>query len=216
MQGVSLPFQSAKLNAGLGQCSNPFYIEGIVADHIEVPFYMKLKLYEVDHDYIQYLKQFDNHVPEMSYTTNNKFVCGVVLMIDSYQYFAPISSFHTPQRTNLIIKDKSRSISSIRFSFMFPAFDEVLRMKDFSLEAPSYRNLLRSELKFCNQHLSDIHKKANEVYKIGSNRKHPLAYLCCDFKLLESKHDEYIQIQIEKETAVAMEDTENEGENHNV
>ena len=176
---------------------------------------MKLKFYEVDNDYIQYLKKYDNQIPEMDYSANNKFVCGVVFIVDSYQYFAPISSFKIPQRTNLIIKDKGTPVSSIRFSFMFPAPDEVLRMKDFSLETPSYRNLLRAELKFCNQNLPDINKKAIEVYKIGSNRNHPLAHLCCDFKLLESKHDEYIQIQIEKETAVAKEETFDESKNHN-
>jgi hypothetical protein len=99
---------------------------------------------------------------------------------------------------------------------MFPAPNEVLRIKDFSLETLSYRNLLRSELKFCNQNILEINKKASEVYKIGVNRNHPLAYLCCNFKLLESKHNEYIQIQIEKETAVAKEEAYNESENHNV
>ena len=50
--------------------------------------------------------------------------------INEFDYFAPISSFTIPQRTNIIIKDISgKPISSIRFFFMVPVPQNVITVK---------------------------------------------------------------------------------------
>ena len=128
---------------------------------------MKLKFYEIDNDYIQYLKQYDNKIPDITYSSNNKFVLGIVLRMDHYHYFAPISSFAIQQQTNLVIKNNSRAISSIRFSFMFPIPIEVLNLKDFSSGTQSYRDLLNVELQFCNQNIAEIKKKQIKYIGLG-------------------------------------------------
>ena len=74
---------------------------------------------------------------------------------------------------------------------MVPAFTEVLALTDFSRQPQSYQDLVNAEVKYCNQNREKIYKKAKEVYKIGTNRNHPLAYTCCDFKLLEEKYSAY-------------------------
>lgn len=74
---------------------------------------------------------------------------------------------------------------------MVPAFTEVLTLTDFGRQPQSYQDLVNAEVKYCNQNREKIYKKAKEVYKIGTNQNHPLAYTCCDFKLLEEKYSAY-------------------------
>jgi len=158
---------------------------------------MSLKFYDVDSDYINYLKTFDRQIPNMNYHTFNKFVCGVVLNINGFNYFAPVSHFIEQQRTNFLILDKGRPISSIRFCFMFPVPPENLTLKDFSNEPQTYLDLVNAEIRYCKDNSDIIFKKAMQIYKIGINRNHPAAYLCCDFKLLELKQEEFQQQRLQ-------------------
>ena len=67
----------------------------------------QLDFYEVNAEYIAYLMRFDAKVPYVDYTAesgHDKFLCGIVLSVNGHDYFAPISSFNTPQRTNMIIR----------------------------------------------------------------------------------------------------------------
>jgi len=92
-----------------------------------------INFYDVNKEYIQYLKMFDSKIPNIDYSKHEKFVCGIVLQINGFNYFAPIPSFNKQQKTNiLILNENGNPISSIRFSFMFPAPDEVLYRKDFA------------------------------------------------------------------------------------
>ena len=153
-----------------------------------------IKFYDVEENYINYLKTIDRQIPNIAYSTNNKFVCGIVLDIDGVTYYAPIS--HTTQRfrTSKLIYDKGRPISSIRFSFMFPAPQSVLTQKNFAqIRAidPNYADVITAEYKYCVNNEIDILQKANSVYNIGCNKNHPNNYTCCDFKKLESEYMKY-------------------------
>ncbi len=153
-----------------------------------------LKFYDVDENYVRFLKTIDNQIPDISYSTNNKFVCGIVLNINGIDYYAPVS--HTTQkfRTSKLIYDKGRPISSIRFSFMFPAPKSVLTQKNFKqirLKDEHYADILAAEYQYCVANETDILAKANSVYAIGCNKKHTLNYTCCDFKKLEAKYLNY-------------------------
>lgn len=153
-----------------------------------------LKFYDIDENYIQFLKTIDRQVPNVKYDSNNKFVCGVVLEINGVKYYAPISHKTDKQQTNLQIFDNGIPISTIRFSFMIPAFDDVLTYKDFKKVAKldkNYANLLQAEYDYCSYHVQDIKDKALCVYKIGCNKNHRLNYTCCDFKKLEEHYMEY-------------------------
>lgn len=153
-----------------------------------------LKFYDIDENYIQFLKTIDRQVPDVKYNSNNKFLCGVVLEINGVKYYAPISYKTDKQQTNLQIFDNGIPISTIRFSFMIPAFDEVLTYKNFKEIAktdPSYASLLHAEHSYCSNNVTEIKEKALSVYKIGCNKKHKLNYTCCDFKKLEKHYMEY-------------------------
>lgn len=150
-----------------------------------------LRFYDINEEYIQFLKSIDSQVPDIKYESNNKFVCGIVLNINDVKYYAPISHKTNKQQTNLQIFDNKIPISTIRFSFMIPAFDEVLQSKNFKEIAktnPKYASLLYAEYSYCNSHIKEIQNKAFSVYKIGCNKNHRLNYTCCDFKKLESEY----------------------------
>jgi len=153
-----------------------------------------LKFYDVEENYINYLKTIDRQIPDIAYTTNNKFVCGIVLDIDGVSYYAPISHTTKLYRTSKLIYDKGRPISSIRFSFMFPAPKSVLTEKNFAqIRAidPHYADVITAEYQYCIKNESDILQKARSVYNIGCNKEHQFNYTCCDFKKLEAEYSKY-------------------------
>jgi protein AbiQ len=126
--------------------------------------------------------------------THDKFLCGIVLSVSWRDYFAPISSFKTPQRTN--IKDSwGRPISSIRFSFMIPVPQGVLSVKRIANEPNKpYRTLLNMELRYCRRQKDSICSKANFAYHAATVKKDELIVRnCCDFKALESASAEYAE-----------------------
>lgn len=159
-----------------------------------------LKFYDVDISYVNFLRNFDYRVPQIKYNTYNKFVCGVVLKIDKYDYFVPISSNVSKHKTSILIKDDNgRVIASIKFCFMFPVPPNLIKIKDFAKIRqvdPTYADLLVKELNFCQKNENKIIQKALNIYKIGCNKKHVLNYSCCDFLLLEQKYDEWVKTNI--------------------
>jgi len=151
----------------------------------------QLNFYEVSADYITYLLKFDSKVPHIDYSKtseHDKFMCGIVLSVNGHDYFAPISSFAVPQRTNMIIKnEKGKPISSIRFSFMIPVPSGVATIKSIKNESsPEYRRLLNLELSFCQKNSKTIHRMAKHIHNTVVNGKDPImAKNCCDFNKLE-------------------------------
>lgn len=148
-----------------------------------------MDFFYVDSQYIQYLQTIDSKIPNLSYRTRNKFVCGVVFDINGKQYFSPLSSFNKAQRTNFLILDNDGTpISSLRLSFMMPLPSSALTRLVIANETDiKYRRLLNKELSYIQKHEKDIKKKAKKVYEIGTNPNHVLAKNCCDFKKLETE-----------------------------
>lgn len=154
----------------------------------------------MDSDYIQYLrKNGDDKIPKIDYKKHKKFFCGVVIKVDNFNYFAPVSSYRKKARTTFLILDKDKNtkelkpISSLRFSFMFPCPTKYLNQKDFSKEDPKYQILLRKELYYCNKNREKIEKLANEIYNLGLKEKTRKRFNICNFKKLEEKYLEYIE-----------------------
>lgn len=154
-----------------------------------------LRFYDVDSEYVDYLRKFDGRVPYIQYGDKEKFVCGIVLSINGCDYFAPISSKTAKQQMATYIKDKDDKIlSSIKFNYMFPAPEAVVWEKDiYSIRRsdPAYADLLQKEYEFCRDNEKVILDKAQKTYKIGCNPKHFLNNVCCNFQLLEEKSKDY-------------------------
>jgi protein AbiQ len=146
-----------------------------------------LDFYEVNEDYVSYLQKVDSKIPNISYASNNKFVCGIMFEICGINYFAPVSSFQRKQQTNYLIKHpKGYVLSSIRFSFMFPVPNTEISIKNIKNERPDYRRLLNHERDFCINNQLDIIKSAIHIYNgVINNKSELLTQVCCDFKKLE-------------------------------
>ena len=178
----------------------------------------RLMFYDVSKQYIDYLKLFEPKIPNIKYSTNNKFVCGIVLSVNDFNYFAPISSFEKQQKTNILIKNsKGETMSSIRFSFMFPIPKIEIKIKDFLKEEYKYRRLLLEEWQYCNSIKDKIISKANYIYKrYNSGYDKMLLKNCCNFKLLEEKcleYQSYLEPIEEVAAAREIEDKDIEEEN---
>lgn len=156
----------------------------------------KLQFYEVNKDYITFLKQYDPKIPDIEYAGNhNKFICGVLFEINGRSYFAPISSFTKQQKTNFLIKNRrGRITSSIRFSFMFPAPASQVWVKDFSKEEPTYRRLLQEEYAFCNKNKEKIINLATYIYHAAISGSDPIIQKnCCKYIEVEKAHDLFLK-----------------------
>lgn len=97
----------------------------------------KLDFYEVNVDYVKYLKQFDSRIPNVEYQNRNKFLCGTLFKINGLNYFAPVSSFNIKQSSNYVIEVGNVPVGSVRYSFMFPVPDAEIKQKveiDFILD----------------------------------------------------------------------------------
>ena len=159
----------------------------------------QLNFYEVSAEYISYLTRFDSKVPRIDYSAeggHDKFLCGIVFSVNDNDYFAPISSFKTPQRTNMIIRnEENEAVSSIRFSFMIPVPPGAISVKSIKDEpSPKYRRLLELELRYCQKNANTIYRLAKHIYNTVVGQKDSVMVRnCCDFKGLEKACAEYIK-----------------------
>lgn len=157
----------------------------------------KIQFFYVDNTYVEYLKKVDSKVPNMVYDSNRKFVCGIVLAINGYNYYAPVSSNTTKNRTSFRIKNigTDKVISSVRLGYMFPVPDELLtkiETKDIFSKDPTYGALLIKELLYCNKYKDDLIKKASKIYDdVVVKRNEYVCTNCCDFATLESACSSY-------------------------
>lgn len=163
---------------------------------------MNLFFYNVDEGYVNYLKEAEKsrrgftRVPDIEYQNEKKMICGVVLEINGFKYYVPISSYKKKQDNNLLIvleDDAYNKVKgSLRFNYMFPVTDELINKRDFSKEQPERAEFLRRQWVYCNTIEPEIKKMALETYNavIEGNDK-GLLKASCDFKNLEEAAVKY-------------------------
>jgi protein AbiQ len=164
---------------------------------------LKLFFYDVDPDYVTYLKNIEKNkrgftrVPNVIYNNERKMVCGIVLEIAEYKYYVPISSYKKQQNNNILIKlndDKYNQVKgSLRFNYMFPIHDKYIKKREFNeSKSMGRKEFLRRQWVYCNLIIDEIREMANKTYQevVNGNDK-ILQNASCDFKLLEKAADEY-------------------------
>lgn len=162
----------------------------------------KLNFYTVDLSYVDYLKDAEiqkrgfSRVPNMDYGSSRKlkFLCGVVLQIDTMHYFVPVTSYKQQKPDNFLIQaSNGQIVSSLRFNYMFPVPLTLVKERRISDEPdPAYRALLSQELQYCIKNQETVRNLAERTYKRVLLGKNPgLVVNSCDFKLLEEKYREY-------------------------
>lgn len=163
----------------------------------------ELKLYKIDKQYLDYLRKFDIKVPKADYEFDGKrqkLYCGVVLSIDSYQYFVPLSHQIKKNYETVfpILANNSKEIAVLNFKFMIPVADNSLiqnvklsNLNKSNPEDSKYIELLSTELQFIKLNEADIKEKAMIVYSTQKEDSKYWAKFCCNFSDLESAADNY-------------------------
>lgn len=157
-----------------------------------------IKIYEINAAYIDYLVPYAPHLfrNRQKGQANERKYIGVVLQVNGFSYFAPLSSFkpkHTKMKEGLdFLKIKNYAV--INLNNMFPVPMSECRYVDFSsIRDPSYKSLLLSEYRFIKSIQEKIKKNAAALYRhkqINGNET-PLAKRCNDFSLLETMCQRY-------------------------
>jgi len=163
----------------------------------------KLDFYDVDKKYIEYLKSTETAtrgftcIPDMEYQGEQKFLCGVVLNVNKFNYYVPVTSYKKQQSENILItfeNDKFNKIKgSLRFNYMFPVPNDCISIRIIKNEADIKRRMfLNAQLQFCIDHAEHIHNQAQRTYTIITKKLNKnLLTNSCDFKLLENACEKY-------------------------
>lgn len=182
---ISECFATLKCDLNVGQAISP------------VPFsekFMGIKIYEVDASYVDYLSQFAPHLfhNKKAGQQNSRKYIGVLITVNSMNYFAPLSSFkpkhHRMQESVDFLKIKDYAV--ININNMFPVPDGLFSNVDFSKERNlKYKQLLQAEYRVIKNRQDLIQKNARIVYerKTDPNDHSSLVKRCNDFQLLEEK-----------------------------
>ncbi len=165
---------------------------------------MKLNFFDVDKDYIKYLQnaEFDSRgftcVPNMEYgNREQKFLCGIVLQINNFNYYVPVTSYKKKQLDNILIKFEDNPDNpikgSLRFNYMIPVPDSCISVRIIKNEPSNTRRIfLNKQLRYIQSISDKIYKQAERTYrKVKENLYPEMKQYACDFDLLEEKCLEY-------------------------
>ncbi|MEF2615497.1 type III toxin-antitoxin system ToxN/AbiQ family toxin [Faecalibacillus faecis] len=164
-----------------------------------------MKWYAIKKDYIEYLKRWDSKVPNADYGNRMKCFIGVVLEINGFNYFAPLTSYKPKFDSmkndvdfyKIVNTETNKVYGAIDINNMIPvpeklytelAFENLNEFRDFKniRDKKQYWKLLSKEIELINE--DDLSAYAEKLYKIVTKTPHGhLAKRCCNFKLLEEK-----------------------------
>ncbi|MBO4911493.1 MAG: type III toxin-antitoxin system ToxN/AbiQ family toxin [Butyrivibrio sp.] len=156
-----------------------------------------LKIYEINANYVKYLSVYQNHLFFSDGDKAGRKYIGIVLEINSFKYFAPLSSFK-PKHKKMdegvdFIKIKDYAV--ININNMIPVPEGEFTPIDINgTKDPHYRFLLQAEIREINRQRNRILKNAVIVYrhKERNGDSTPLAKRTNNFLVLEKACKKYI------------------------
>lgn len=124
-----------------------------------------IKLYEIDERYIDYLLPLAPHLfkNKKENQKNRRKYIGVILVVNGFEYFAPLSSFKEKHRRMQESLDffKVKHYAVINLNNMFPVPDGICTYIDISKEPnPKYKALLLAEYRYIKSIRDKIRKNA--------------------------------------------------------
>lgn len=163
---------------------------------------MSFSFYCVEPSYCDYLREYDPKVPYTMDKKSTRPFIGIVLNINGFDYFAPLTS---PKPKHLKMKNQIDFLKinngiwgAINFNNMIPVPQCCLSRISMEIlptdtqDEIAYKNLLMNQLSWCNmkQHTDAILEKALRLYTVittGRARKE-LVERCCDFHKAELQY----------------------------
>lgn len=170
----------------------------------------RLKLYNVDEKYVNYLKMYDSKVPDVHNGKQNRPFLGVVLSINEIDYFVPLASPKPKHKTmhNQIdfTKINNGLWGAMNFNNMIPVLPEYTFPINLSIEVNDdkkivkWKNLLANQISWCNklenrEHIIHKAEKLHHIIVSGEANEY-LTKRCCDFIKLEEAVSKYRLTQI--------------------
>lgn len=165
--------------------------------------------YIVHKDYIQYLRQFDARVEHIEYGKRVKPHIGIILAVNGYNYYIPVSSAkpkHRKMSNNIDfhkIQDSGILYAVLNLNNMIPVpdacitqikYNNIAQFRFFKddKEKDDYIYLLQKEKAIIDRLQPILEKKAEKLYnKCMRYPDSTLASRCCEFRLLEEKSSLY-------------------------
>ena len=161
-----------------------------------------LKIVQVNSDYCDYLRKFDNRVSYNKYEKELRPFVGILFKIDCYEYFAPLSSpknKHKKMKNTIdFLKIKNGELGAVNFNNMIPVYEKNYSLINLNRESLTktefkYCKLLKEQLSWLNENYEQVTNKSTKLYKLYIEKKlsNNIKSRCCNFKLLEEKCLEY-------------------------
>ena len=105
----------------------------------------KLKWYVVDKEYVNYLREFDEKVENINYNKKLKPYIGILITIDEFDYYVPISSakekhYKIKEGIDFIkIKQDDKIIGVLNLNNMIPISNDNVKELEYK-DIEQYRN----------------------------------------------------------------------------
>lgn len=166
---------------------------------------MSFSFYQADSNYCDFLRETDPCVPYTRDEKKNRPFIGIVVEVNGFNYYAPLSSpkeKHLQMKNQIdFIKINNGKLGAINFNNMIPIHISCLKPIDINIKptddksTKEYKNLLADQLYWCNksENVLSIRKKAKGLYKtvIKKTGSKSLLKRCCDFRLDEIQYLRY-------------------------
>lgn len=160
-----------------------------------------LKIYNINNEYIDYLRKFDSRVP---FNKNGKWpFVGVVYECNGCLYFAPLS-IPKPKHKKMsngrpdVLKIKNGDLGVVNINNMIPVPNKCLTETIPTIEIRNeedrkYKKLLEEQITYLNNHKTLLYDKVSKFYTQYSKGHlgNRLSAITCDLKLLEIKSKEF-------------------------
>lgn len=161
-----------------------------------------LILVKLDMEYCNYLRLFDNKIPDNYNEKELRPFVGVLFEVNHLKYFAPLSSpkpKHLKLKTKLdFLKIDNGKLGAINFNNMLPVTEKNIVKLDLDKKCltkreEKYTKLLREQIFWLNRNNEKIFGRAKKLYDkyINGTLNSSIAKRCCNFLLLEEKCKEY-------------------------
>lgn len=168
-----------------------------------------MNLYIADINYCNYLHYYEPKIPYVENEKENRPFIGVVLCVNGKNFFAPLTS---PKEKHKNMKDMqdflridSGSLGGINLNNMIPIPRRYLEKIEIEeIKDLKYKKMLKSQMEWIDKNSLRINNRARNLYYLVVEKKatKELILRCCDFKLLEKKCQEYMDLNGLKEEEI--------------
>lgn len=178
-----------------------------------------LRLYNINIKYIRDLSNTDDKVLSVSpqIGKEKRPLVGIIVICGEKEYCVPLSS-PKPKHENMkndkdfskIISSDGKLIGVLNFNLMIPVNNSLITMVDLNIskndsqKLADYKHLMKDQLKWCNDNIDTITKKANKLYEFVTKtpeKSYNLVHRCCDFKKLEAVLEKWIEKEFDNNPA---------------